>query len=486
MGVSEQLARLALRRAHVLIVECPGDPMLRIRAEAGVAREGWATSTSPADADVLLVCGTPGAELGAAVDRLWDQMVAPRVRVAGASASDLPEAIGAARRALLDGDVQRVEARRRTADASGPEHAGTSDMPMDMGVEGRSSDHAAHGSMDHGSMDRATMSHESTDMDHGSMDQESMDHESMDMDHGTMNHESTVMDHGSSDHGSTDHGTMDHGTMDHGSMDHGTMDHGSMDMDHGSMDHGSMDMDHGSMDHGSMSMGHGHHMHMDMSGPAGIPLAQGEDDRDGLEMDALHVTLGPILPAWPADLVLRCTLHGDTIAAAEAEILPAAEPPPLAPDERGALLVDAAARVVQLAGWDPVGIALRRVRDGLLDPGFDRRRAADRLQRLDRRIRRSRTLRWSVRGVRPSSGRERAAGPDAHELLLALLAHAVEAVGGSPAHAPAPLPAVEPSELASAVVGQDLATARLVVASLTPWGAAGRTPATPAMEATDG
>jgi hypothetical protein len=241
------------------------------------------------------------------------------------------------------------------------------------------------------------------------------------------------------------------------------------------------------MDNRSMNMSHGHHMHMDMSGPAGIPLAQGEGDRDGLEMDALHVTLGPVLPAWPAGLVLRCTLHGDMIAAAEAEVLPAAaEPYLLSPDERSALLIDGAARVVQLAGWDPAGIALRRVRDDLLSPQFDRRLATSRLHRVERRIRRSRTLRWSLRGVRPSSAAGQAAGPDAHELLLALLGSAMDAVGGSPELRSAPLPAVAASELASAVVGQDLATARLTVASRTPWGLAGRIPEAPAVEATDG
>jgi hypothetical protein len=423
MGVTEQFARFALRRAHVLIVEAPGDPTLRIRAEACVAREGWAIATSPADADVLLVCGTPGAELGAAVNRLWNQMVAPRARVASGAAADLPQAINAARHALLDDDTQRADAHKRAAGGSDPEPAGSGKMPMDGGHDGPPTNHATHGSMEHG--------------------------------HAT--------------HPSTAGG------------------HGSVHVDHESMDHGSMDMSHDSMDHGSMDMSHGHHMHMDMSGPAGIPLAQGEGDRDGLEMDALHVTLGPILPAWPAGLVLRCTLHGDMIAAAEAEVLSAAaEPPLLSTMERGALLIDGAARVVQLAGWDSVGIALRRVRDDLLSPRFDRRLAMSRLQRLERRVRRSRTLRWSLRGVRPSSAAGQAAGPDAHELLLVLLDDAVGAVGGSPERGSASLPAVAASELASAVVGQDLATARLTVATLTPWGLAGMSPAAPAMEATDG
>lgn len=41
-------------------------------------------------------------------------------------------------------------------------------------------------------------------------------------------------------------------------------------------------------------------MDMDMSGPAGLPLAGGDDsDRDGLEMDVTHLALGPLPPNWP-------------------------------------------------------------------------------------------------------------------------------------------------------------------------------------------
>lgn len=242
------------------------------------------------------------------------------------------------------------------------------------------------------------------------------------------------------------------------------------------------------MDHGSMSMSHGHHMDMDMSGPAGIPLASGEDDRDGLEMDALHVALGPILPAWPANLVLHCTLHGDVVAAAEAELLPSpTEASRLGPDEQTVLLIDAAARTVQLAGWEPVAVGLRRVRDDLLLPSIERHHVTARLQRLRRRVERSRTLRWSLRGVRPPAALERVARADVHELLLAQLEHAVLLISRSAAAPqPAPLPAVAAADLASAVVGQDLATARLLVAGLTPWGSAGRGSPELAAETTDG
>ena len=239
---------------------------------------------------------------------------------------------------------------------------------------------------------------------------------------------------------------------------------------------------HGSMGHGSM----GHDMDMDMEGPAGIPLAHGGEDRDGLEMDVLRVALGPVLPAWPADLILRCTLHGDVIASAEAELVPLEiQPTPASPDERSALLVDAAARVMLLAGWEPVATELHRVRDDLLAPSSDRGPAARRLSRVRRRIRRSRTLRWALRGMSPSAGSVPAPRADVHTLLLAQLDHAADLVDGSRQEQPGELPAMSGADLASAVEGKDLAAARLIVASLTPWGSV-RGPSEPTVGATGG
>ena len=101
---------------------------------------------------------------------------------------------------------------------------------------------------------------------------------------------------------------MDHEGMDHDGMDHEGMDHEGM--DHEGMDHEGMDhegIDHGGIDHGGM----------DMARPGGSPLPrEGDDDRDGLEMDVLHVPLGPVLPHWPAGLVVWCVLQGDVIVSA--------------------------------------------------------------------------------------------------------------------------------------------------------------------------
>ncbi len=248
------------------------------------------------------------------------------------------------------------------------------------------------------------------------------------------------------------HEAMDHGSMDH--SDDGSMDHGDDEsMDHGddeSMDHESMD--HGGMDHGDMDMA-----------PGGIPLAEGsEDDRDGLEMDALPVRLGPALPNWPAGLVLDVTLHGDLVTDASARLVDSGDAaPPGGDGPVAARACDDVGTLLDLAGWPDGAARARAVRDDLLAGRDDRSAVA--LADLRRRVAASRLLRWSLRGVgvvHADHARELGL-PDhlAGDCLDRLLALLDRAETGATASVPAP--AVGPL-----VVGYDLAVARLVVASL--------------------
>lgn len=199
--------------------------------------------------------------------------------------------------------------------------------------------------------------------------------------------------------------------------------------------------------------------------PSGIPLAEGGEDRDALEMDVLHLSLGPVLPHWPPGLVLHCALQGDVVVGASAEVLDVGAPEP-AP--AGARRCDALAGLLALAGWDDAAAQARWARDLLL--AGDSGAAAARLDRLARRVSRSRTLRWSLRGlgrVEPETARrlglpETATG-DCHDRLVSLLSQSRRAVrDGDVAEAVAP-PA---GHLATLVTGLDLAAVRLVVASL--------------------
>ncbi|WP_424348557.1 hypothetical protein, partial [Kocuria sp. CH-021] len=280
------------------------------------------------------------------------------------------------------------------------------------------------------------------------------------------------MDHGEMDHGEMDHGEMDHGEMDHGEMDHGEMDHGEMDhgeMDHGEMDHG--EMDHDEMDHGEMD--HSGHGGMDMA-PEGIPLAEGGEDRDGLEMDVLHLPLGPVLPFWPAGLVLRCSLQGDVVVDADASVVDGgdhgtgATAPHPGPAPAAVVRCDRTMALLALTGAEDAAACARRARDALLHGDRGAARAA--AERLHRTVRRSRLLRWSLRGVLPLApsdlehhGLPRHCLGDAHDRLLSRVERIRVHAGGAE---PAPVEdgAVPWAVLPDLVTGLELASVRLAVA----------------------
>jgi hypothetical protein len=262
------------------------------------------------------------------------------------------------------------------------------------------------------------------------------------------------MDHGGG-HGGMDHGGGHEG-MDHGGGHEG-MDHGG---GHEGMDHGG---DHEGMDHGDMDMA-----------PGGIPLAEGGEDRDGLEMDVLHVRLGPVLPHWPAGPVLRCALQGDVVTEAEAELLDGEQPREDAPAPLARRL-DNIASLLALTGWDDAAAEARRIRDLALRG--DGEPTAGRVERLRRRVRRSRTLRWSLRGIRPLSeddvqrlGLPPDAVGDTYDRLTGMLRRASAGDGPAPTgdepHTSDVDRTFSADRLAPLVAGLDLATGRLVVASL--------------------
>ncbi len=356
MGLSDVLARYATRRTHVLIVETPGSWRVRARLERDLIERGWRLGLSPADADVLAVCGTPGPDLGSVVTRLWDQMPGPRVRTDLDARTDIGEAL----------------------------HT----------VAGRLADTASH---------REDAAHR--------------DHEP---------------------HTASDENPMDHEGMDHGDMEHGEMDHGDMEM-----------------------------------APDGIPLAEGEDDRDGLEMDVLHLRLGPVLPHWPAGLVLSCTLSGDVISRADGSMIddPGLGAPAISHATNPAWRADNLARCLALTGWEDAAALARRVRDAQLtvhaSPEIDAS-----LERSRRQVTRSRLLRRSLQRLRPLTAHEldrhglpRHLEGDTWDRLLTMLDQAVDAAavnGADETRVKAP----SPSAVAAVVVGLDLATARLVIASL--------------------
>ncbi|MFI1344431.1 hypothetical protein [Streptomyces sp. NPDC020777] len=156
-----------------------------------------------------------------------------------------------------------------------------------------------------------------------------------------------------------------------------------------------------------------------MEMPGGLPMAELGEDRDGLMLDRLHVPLGPFLSDWPAGLTLRLVLQGDVIQAADLDEVPFSVPRPVEPfwvqpwlraaagevvgsgeaaRRRAAARLDSLGRLLVVAGWPTEATKARRLRDDLLE---DAPAAAlvSRLERLARRVGRSRTLFWLTRGL---------------------------------------------------------------------------------------
>lgn len=342
---------------HLLLVEVPGNGAARIGVEAAAAAAGNVLGIHPAESDVLLVCGTPGPELHAVIDRVWDQMPYPKHRAMLTSLEEIGTVFTTSQEALADRRAQRSAARK------------------------------------------VAVSHTN-----------GQDHEDRGPDDEHLNH-----DH-PDDADDTKH-------------DH--------DMTMGGHDHMSMD-------------------HMSMSGPGGYPLADGADDRDGLEMDVLHRRLGPILPVWPAGVVLDVTLAGDTITDASASMVDADDHRQGESQNGAASALDQAAQVLTLAGWGTAAARTLRARDLAVTGRLEQ--ARERLRPLIRRIERSVLLRWSLRGlqVRPDV--------DVRTVLLTRLGRADAALNGRHFE---PEPATLIDEIPALVEGRDIGSARLVVAALT-------------------
>ncbi|MCF6475194.1 hypothetical protein FAF44_43510 [Nonomuraea sp. MG754425] len=160
-------------------------------------------------------------------------------------------------------------------------------------------------------------------------------------------------------------------------------------------------------------------------GDAGRPVAMAGRgrDRDGLTLDRLHVPLGPVLADWPAGLVVETVLQGDVIqeavvraASAGADGVSFWDPPRRDETDRdetdrdeterreAARCLDSLGRLLAVAGWPGAAREARRLRDRLLAGAAPAGLRRD-CERFARRVRRSRVLRWMLRGVGPVEGR---------------------------------------------------------------------------------
>ena len=149
--------------------------------------------------------------------------------------------------------------------------------------------------------------------------------------------------------------------------------------------------------------------------PYGRAMAMtGEDLRDGLQLDAFQLRLGPFAPMLPPGMVLELTLQGDVIQQAAVRQLPFPQPRPATPRS----FLRCAARMLDLL--ELPALAERCCRSARREGGPDAALL--------------RTVRWSgaLAAVPAGLGRVEALGTDARERLEAWLAgtgsdHDVEA-----------------------------------------------------------
>jgi hypothetical protein len=233
-------------------------------------------------------------------------------------------------------------------------------------------------------------------------------------------------------------------------------------------------------------------------------MAEQASDRDGLTLDQLHVQLGPVLTDWPAGLIIDLAVQGDVVQEVQVRTIPAAPGAYTTPafwDAPAAAVaagdpvdastigphlaashLDSVARLLGVAGWEDGAAHARRLRDELLD-GLAQ--PAD-IERFARRVGRARVLRWLLDGLgvldhdeavaRGVQGAALRAGGDVSARLRQWLAEAQAAAAGDVMSGEGPRGSVSGAPPSAALLevlpdlvrGLDVASARLVVASLDP------------------
>ncbi|WP_203186065.1 hypothetical protein [Streptomyces pratensis] len=453
MDLTGTMLHAAAARPRVLVVSMPGGAAVRLAAERQLRLRDWPPATTPAQADLLLVAGPLCPYLNPALERLWQNLPAPRARAHVRTADEVLAALDAVRARLASTAAQRDQETPAETD-SRPRH----DRRHEQSAE-------QDGTGGHTSQEKAAR-----DGEHG---------------------EESVPDRGN--------GRYIGSGSDHSSR---KRHHGSHGREEKKGDGGDAHEDH---------QGHGGHGGIEM--PGGLPMAGQGEDRDGLTLDRLHVPLGPLLSDWPAGLTLRLVLQGDVVQAADLDEEPLFASRPVesfwvqpwlrsaageavgsgeAVRRRAAARLDSLGRLLMVAGWPAEAMKAHRLRDDLLD-GAPAAALASRLERLARRVGRSRTLFWLTRGLGVVTARDaRAAGvsgPAAradgdvaarYRRWLTDIRHDVARLDDSSALDPAeesprgrwdarqPPSAALVALLPHLLDGTELAAARLIVASLDP------------------
>ncbi|WP_019482612.1 hypothetical protein [Arthrobacter sp. TB 23] len=433
MVMMNRLRTWALARPGVFIIDAPGNDRLRWLVEAEIDRRGWQVALSPADAGLMLTIGTLPPGLSQATDVLWTQMPQPRHRQV-IDQSDIAWQFDAAVAALTTPSAYEAN-------------------PSDPATQLSSAQDATGGS-DSGHQDPA---HE---MDSSDPDADGISPHDMGG-HNVGEHSDHMMDSRSGD----DMGGHDGHAME-SDADPG------MDPDGRGMDHSAHTMDH------SAHSGHDMGGHMHHGGDvAGLAMAGTAPDRDGLELDELKVTLGPVLPGWPTGLVLKGSMQGDVLTGVSLSWLDGPVPDSAvqhSESDAAAVALDALAGFLLVAGWP---LLARRARDARWALSTDTGTAGERehgrrtAAAVARRVARSRFLAWSVSGIGDDdagsahSPRVTAARGAVNDRMTGDVLDRVRALAAVAAGDTSSLPRVAPEHIETLLEGAELAAARLIVAS---------------------
>jgi hypothetical protein len=442
VGLSRRLLRYAAGHPRPIVVTAPHGTRARLRVEADLAHRGWKPVDTPAAAGLLVICGVPEGILAQAAQAVWMDMPGPRARVELHGEFRPEQVAGALSGAvghLADEQAQCLDAVERiTTDRRMPDVA---EPPGHHGSGTQVDDHSRHGD-------------------------------------GTDHHGGAHGEHGG--HAGLGSGSEKPGGR-QGHQGHEAHGHGN-----------GSEVGSGNGHH----MGHGHHM----GDPGGLKMAGRGPDRDGLTLDRLHLPLGPVLPDWPAGLIVRTVVQGDVVQEAQVEIARGSgeerfwDEPWLAALEdrhvtRGEALrrkaashLDSLGRLLAVAGWGSAATQARRLRDRLLWGQPSDALLGDFI-RFARRVRRSRVLRWMLRDlgvIDPSPELPRQVRGDVGARLERWLSETQAALNDlddvsrlTDDEGPRGPVDERPSQallaiLPALLVGAELTAARLIVASLDP------------------
>jgi hypothetical protein len=357
------LTGLALRagaaRPRVLLATVPGGTAARLQAERLARLRDWPLAETPAQADLLLVVGQDSSCLESAVNRLWQDMPAPRARVHASGAGDVEAALEAGQTQLSSLVVQHQHVEAPPETARNDEH-------------GRPHHQESPGGPHHDDEDAEP----SRGGEHG--DGQGDHHHGVDAsDGGGRSHG------GHNDERSENQG--DHGGHE-GHEGHGG---GEMEMPGGlPMAEQGEDRDGLMLDRLHVPLGP-----LLADWPAGLTIKLTVQGDVIQEADVEQVTpSGSTVSSFWAEPWLRAA-EGEPVRMGEAA------------RRRAAAHLDSLARLLSVAGWPAEATAGRRLRDDLLD-GAPGEAIASRLDRFARRVGRSRTLAWLTRGIGSMSAEE--------------------------------------------------------------------------------